>query len=145
MSHSTSGSSLGTVGDAHTGGKMPAMADSSTHGVPAAPSTAPARVASGPAGYLIAEIEVSDPELYADYIPLAGVTVAAHGGRFIVRGGETVDLEGNAPKRFVVIEFPSLERARTWYDSAEYQEAAAIRQAASTGRLFLVEGAQPYA
>lgn len=110
----------------------------------AEPSSA-ANPRSTPLGYLIAEIEVTDPDLYADYTPLAGSTVAAHGGRFIVRGGETVDLEGTAPRRFVVIEFPSLERARAWYDSAEYQEAAAVRQAASRGRLFLVEGAPPIA
>ena len=105
--------------------------------------SSPDATTSTPLGYLIAEIEVSDPDLYATYTPLAGSSVAAYGGRFIVRGGQTVDLEGTAPKRFVVIEFPSLDRARAWYHSSEYQQAAAIRQAASQGRLFLVEGAPP--
>ena len=67
--------------------------------------------------------------------------IANHGGRFIVRGGEVAALEGDAPSgRVVVIEFPSLDAARAFYESPEYKELIPIRQSASSARFFLVEG-----
>jgi uncharacterized protein (DUF1330 family) len=93
--------------------------------------------------YIIADIAVSDPEGYAPYRPLAAASIARFGGRFLVRGGNTELLEGApAPDRIVVIEFPDAETARRWYRSEEYQSALKIRQAASHGRLILVEGAE---
>ena len=92
--------------------------------------------------YVIADIEVTDPDAYAPYRPLAAASIARHGGRFVVRGGAVELLEGEPqPDRIVVIEFPDAEAARRWYRSAEYQSALKIRQSASRGRLFLVEGA----
>ena len=93
------------------------------------------------AGYIIGEIEITDPAVYEAYRPLAAATVARHGGRFIVRGGAATLLEGDGdPKRMVVMEFPSLEAARAFYESDDYREAQKIRLASSRGRLLLVEG-----
>lgn len=94
-------------------------------------------------GYVIVQVsEIHDPAAYETYRPLAGATVAAHGGRFIVRGGAAERMEGKGPAgRNVVIEFPSLAAAQGWYHSPEYQEALKIRLAASSGSLVIVEGA----
>jgi len=92
--------------------------------------------------YIIADIQVTDPVAYDDYRPLAATSVARFGGRFIVRGGKVDLLEGEPqPERIVVIEFPDAVTARRWYQSEEYQTALKIRQAASRGRVLLVEGA----
>lgn len=95
-------------------------------------------------GYVIVQVaEIRDPERYATYRDLAGKAVAAHGGRFIVRGGKAERIEGEADcGRVVVIEFPSVAAAKGWYDSAQYQEALAIRLANSTGTLMIIEGAK---
>jgi uncharacterized protein (DUF1330 family) len=92
--------------------------------------------------YIIADIQVTDPAAYEQYRPLAAASVARFGGRFIVRGGKVDLLEGEPqPERIVVIEFADAEAARRWYRSDEYQSALKIRQAASRGRVILVEGA----
>jgi uncharacterized protein (DUF1330 family) len=92
--------------------------------------------------YIIADIQVTDPVAYDDYRPLAAASIARFGGRFIVRGGKVDRLEGEPqPERIVVIEFPDADTARRWYQSEEYQTALQIRQAASRGRVLLVEGA----
>ena len=92
--------------------------------------------------YIIADVEVTDPAGYEPYRPLAAASIARFGGRFLVRGGASELLEGApAPNRTVVIEFPDAATARRWYRSEEYQRALKIRQAASRGRLILVEGA----
>jgi uncharacterized protein (DUF1330 family) len=92
--------------------------------------------------YVIADVRVSDPAGYEPYRPLAAASIARFGGHFIVRGGAAELLEGApTPQRIVVIEFPDADTARRWYYSAEYQSALKIRQAASNGRLIMVEGA----
>jgi uncharacterized protein (DUF1330 family) len=92
--------------------------------------------------YVIANIDVQDPSRYGEYIKLTPGTIAPFGGRFIARGGRSERLEGNTPAhRIVVLEFPSYEQAKAWYDSDGYRVAMAIRQSASTGSLILVEGA----
>jgi uncharacterized protein (DUF1330 family) len=94
------------------------------------------------AAYLIADIQLTDPASYDQYRPLAAASVARSGGRFVVRGGKIDLLEGGPePERIVVIEFPDADAARRWYHSDEYQKALKIRQSASHGRVFLVEGA----
>jgi uncharacterized protein (DUF1330 family) len=91
--------------------------------------------------YVIAEVEVNDPDaykLYADKAP--GVTLPA-GGRYLARAGHVEALEGEPPcSRVVVIEFDDLEQARAFYYGKAYQEIVPLRQAASKGRLFLVDG-----
>ena len=96
-----------------------------------------------PRAYLIGEIDVHDPDAYARYTAKTPDVIARHGGRFIVRGGTSDAREGEAPKgRVVVIEFPSLDAARTFYESKDYQPLIPIRQSASTGRVFVVEGTE---
>ncbi|HZS85570.1 MAG TPA: DUF1330 domain-containing protein [Stellaceae bacterium] len=91
--------------------------------------------------YFIVEVEVTDPAAYERYKPLAGASVARHGGKFLVRGGRAETLEGGwEPKRIVVLEFPSMEAARRFYDSPDYQEALKLRLAASRSKAILVEG-----
>jgi uncharacterized protein (DUF1330 family) len=95
-----------------------------------------------PKGYLIAQIDVHDPETYAKYTAQTPGTVAQFGGKFIVRAGQWESLEGAEPgPRVVMIEFPSYERAKDWYNSDVYQAIVGLRQAASTGSAFVVEGA----
>jgi uncharacterized protein (DUF1330 family) len=89
--------------------------------------------------YVLADIDVHDPERYEDYRVLAGDAVEQYGGRYAVRGGTVEVLEGEWPTgRFVVLEFPDAEAARRWYDSPEYTAARAVRQEASNARFLLV-------
>ena len=92
--------------------------------------------------YLIAEVEVTDPAGYDEYRQLVPATVQQYGGRFIVRGGATETLEGDwQPQRVVVLEFPSLEQARRWYNSEEYRGPKALRCKTAKSKIILVEGA----
>jgi uncharacterized protein (DUF1330 family) len=92
--------------------------------------------------YVIADITVTNPDGYAPYRPLAAATVTQYGGRFVARGGAVEPLEGGwKPARVVIIEFPSMDAARQWYHSREYQEALKIRLANSTGKVIMTEGA----
>lgn len=91
--------------------------------------------------YVIADIEVHDPAAYEAYRQRVPATVAAHGGRYVARGGATRSLEGTwSPRRLVILEFPSLERFQAWWDSPEYQPLKAIRQGCSIGSLVVTEG-----
>ncbi|MBI1943904.1 MAG: DUF1330 domain-containing protein [Betaproteobacteria bacterium] len=93
------------------------------------------------AAYVIAEVEVTDPIAYEQYRKLVAPTIAQYGGRFLVRGGKVESREGGwNPPRFVIVEFPSLERAREWYQSPEYAPALALRLKASRSRLIIAEG-----
>jgi uncharacterized protein (DUF1330 family) len=91
--------------------------------------------------YLVAQIEVQDQDMYQRYRDQVGPLVDRFGGRFLVRGGKLEVREGDWPlKRLVVIEFQSLEAARHFYDSPEYQRILPLRTGASRGTLALVEG-----
>jgi uncharacterized protein (DUF1330 family) len=91
--------------------------------------------------YVFANIEVTDPVLYEEYRKGVPATIAQYGGRFVARGGAAEGLEGGyVPKRVVILEFPSVERAKAWWDSPEYRPLRALRQRASRGDLLLVEG-----
>lgn len=93
------------------------------------------------AAYIVVEVEVRDADRYETYKRMVPPTLAAYGGRFLVRGGEAETLEGGwEPKRVVILEFPSAERARAWWDSEEYAEAKALRQATAHTRMILVAG-----
>jgi uncharacterized protein (DUF1330 family) len=93
------------------------------------------------AAYVIAEIDITDPEGYKAYTSIVPATIAQYGGRFLVRGGAAEVLEGDwPPLRRVLLEFPSTEAARAWWDSPEYAKPKALRRAASRGRLILLEG-----
>ena len=94
------------------------------------------------AGYIVGNIEITDPVTYEEYRKLVPPLVEKYGGKYLVRGGTAEQLEGsNPPKRVVVLEFPSLDAAKKFYNSAEYGAAKAIRQKASSGDLWVVEGA----
>jgi uncharacterized protein (DUF1330 family) len=91
--------------------------------------------------YVVVEIAIHDAQTYERYKQLGPPTVAAYGGRYLARGGATEALEGAwNPPRFVILEFPSVERARAWWSSPEYAPAKAMRQASTETRMLLVEG-----
>ena len=94
--------------------------------------------------YIVVEVEVEDPVRYEDYKKMVPPTLAAYGGRFLVRGGQVENLEGEwSPKRLVLVEFPSVEQAKAWWSSPEYAEAKALRQATAKTHLIVVEGFNP--
>jgi uncharacterized protein (DUF1330 family) len=94
-----------------------------------------------PKAYVIADIEVTDPEQYVRYRELSGPAVEAAGGRFLVRGGATDVLEGDrVPNRIVILEFADLQAARQWYESPRYVEARAAREGAAVASVIAVEG-----
>lgn len=89
--------------------------------------------------YWIAHVTVNDPEKYKDYLALAPSIFAAHGGRYLARGGDYAVMEGPVLHRHVIIEFPSLQAARACYDSPEYTAARAARAGASIAHITLLE------
>lgn len=94
--------------------------------------------------YLIADVTVNDPTAMEDYRKQVPATVAKYGGRYLVRGGAHEVREGEwKPDRLVLIEFPTLEAARRWYDSEEYRGPKALRKKAGRTNLVIVEGAPP--
>jgi len=93
------------------------------------------------AAYIHGKIEVTDPVLYETYRRDVPAVLAAHGGRFLVRGGAMTVLEGDAPPtRQVILEFPDMAHLKAFYHSPDYQRLVAIRQRASTGTLVAIEG-----
>ena len=93
------------------------------------------------AAYVIANIDVKDPEGYKEYSKLSRPAMEKYGGKAIVRNGQVDVKEGNlVPKRFVILEFESMEKAREYYDSPEYRAARAIREKYATADLLIVEG-----
>ena len=89
----------------------------------------------------LAEEAIHDMETFTkEYGPKVPATLQPYGGRFVVRGGRLAALEGDAPPRFVIIAFDSMEKARAWYNSPAYQQLAPIRQRASKTTLFIAEG-----
>ena len=91
--------------------------------------------------YVIAHIDVKDAVRYEAYKKMSPVSIEKYGGRFIARGGKCEVLEGTwQPKRLVLLEFPSVERAREWWASEDYRPARELRQATSSGDMIIVEG-----
>jgi uncharacterized protein (DUF1330 family) len=91
--------------------------------------------------YIVVEVEVNDPVRYEDYKKMVPPSLERFGGRFLVRGGEIETLEGDwAPKRLVIVEFPSVEKAKAWWDSTEYAEAKALRQATAKTQMIVAPG-----
>ena len=92
-------------------------------------------------GYVVAQINVTDQETYADYVELVLPTIQYFEGEFLVRGGKSINHEGEPHgSRMVVIRFPSYQAAQNWYHSDEYAEAKAIRMSASTSVQTIIEG-----
>lgn len=93
--------------------------------------------------YVIVDVHITDPTLYEDYRKLTPASLVPYDGKFVVRGGATETLEGEwSPGRVVIVEFPSVEKAKAWWSSPGYAPAKAIRQSASVTKMILVEGIQ---
>ena len=96
------------------------------------------------AAYVLAQIRVTDPANYPKYMALAAPAVAKYGGKYLTRGGKTEVLEGAAPPlRLVILEFPSMDAAHTFYNSPEYREAREARKHTAEFVLTVLEGYQP--
>ncbi len=93
------------------------------------------------AGYVIGNIDVTNPEAFEEYRKLVPDTIAAYGGKYLVRGGDADVAEGSySPVRIVVLEFESVDQAKKWYNSPEYMPLREMRMNASNGDLYFVEG-----
>lgn len=91
--------------------------------------------------YVIVEVDIQDHADYEEYKKLTPAAIAAFEGRFVVRGGQTITLEGDwNPERIVVLEFPSVDRAREWWHSEIYTQAKIIRQRAAKTKMIIVQG-----
>jgi len=91
--------------------------------------------------YLIADMDVADPARYEEYKRLAPPAIEKYGGRYLARGGRTERLEGDwLPKRFVIVEFESVERIKAFFDSPEYRAARNARAGAGAFRMIATEG-----
>jgi len=99
-----------------------------------------ARQMKTPPGYVIAEVDVTDPATFKQYSDKAPGTMAPFNGRYVIRAGKTLSLEGDAPKRFVVIAFESMEKAKAWEDSPAYEAIKPIRHSSAKSRVFIAEG-----
>jgi quinol monooxygenase YgiN/uncharacterized protein (DUF1330 family) len=102
----------------------------------------PPAAAAAPAYYL-SEFELTDAEGIRPYSAAVESTFTPFGGRYVVRGGQRVSLEGEAPERVIMIMFPSLAQAQGWYDSPAYKAIRPIRQRSATARVFVLEGMTP--
>lgn len=93
------------------------------------------------AAYIVVQVDITDAERFAEYRTMVPATLEKYGGRFLVRGGAVETLEGDwQPKRLVVLEFDSVEKAKAWWDSEEYRDPKALRQASADTRMVLAEG-----
>jgi uncharacterized protein (DUF1330 family) len=91
--------------------------------------------------YVVVQIDVKDPDRYEEYKRLAPSSIAEHGGKYLVRGGQLETLEGDwSPKRFVILEFESLERAKQWWSSEQYKPAKKLRHSTAHSQMIVVEG-----
>lgn len=91
-------------------------------------------------GYVVVQIEVTDPIKYEKYKQLAPAAIRKYGGRYLVRGEPVETLEGSwSPKRFVILRFDSKEQAKAWWSSPEYREAKALRQASARTEMICMQ------
>jgi uncharacterized protein (DUF1330 family) len=97
-----------------------------------------------PPAYIVSEadalLDISTLQKYGEKVP---ETLAPFNHHYIVRGGKPQALEGEPPQGIVVIAFDSVEKAREWYDSPPYDAIKPLRQSASKGRVFIVQGVAP--
>ncbi len=93
------------------------------------------------AAYLVVDIDVTDPVQFEEYKKLAPVAIGQYGGRYLIRGGAYEAVEGNwKPQRLTVVEFESMEKAKAFYNSPEYQLAIKARKNAANMNMLLVQG-----
>ena len=92
-------------------------------------------------GYIIVQVDVTNPQAYGEYTKWSPDIIAKFGGRFIARAGRTFTLEGPPAKtRVAIIEYPSFERAQAFFNSPEYQQAKKLREGAANAQFILIEG-----
>ena len=96
-----------------------------------------------PPGYVIAEVDITDPATFQKYAEKVPETLAPFNAHFLLRTGKIQAVEGEAPKRIVVIAFDSVEKAHAWEDSPAYVAIKPIRQSSATSRIFIAEGLAP--
>jgi uncharacterized protein (DUF1330 family) len=103
------------------------------------------RAQAKPPGFIIAEIDVSNPDAYAkEFLPLASKALAAGGVNFLVRGGKTMAIDGEPPKGRVIIgQYESIQKAHATYTSPEYREARKIGDKYAKFRIYALEGVAP--
>ena len=93
------------------------------------------------AAYLVVDIDVTNPAQFEAYKKLAPGAIAKFGGRYLIRGGAYEAIEGNwKPQRLTVVEFESMEQAKAFYNSPEYQAAIKARAGAANMKMLLVQG-----
>ena len=91
--------------------------------------------------YIVVQVDIRDPERFAEYRTMVPASLEAYGGRFLARGGATQTLEGDwQPPRLVILEFDSVDQAKRWWDSEEYREARDLRQASADTQMVVIEG-----
>ena len=91
--------------------------------------------------YIIVDVNIHDSSQYEEYKRLTPASITAYGGKFIVWGGATETLEGDwQPGRIVVLEFPTVDRAKEWWSSEMYAPAKALRQRTATTKMIVVDG-----
>jgi uncharacterized protein (DUF1330 family) len=101
------------------------------------------RYSEGMAGYIIVEIDITDPVGYEEYKKSAGATVEKYGGKYIVRGGAAETLEGDwNPKRIVILQFKDVARAKEWLNCEEYREPRKMRHRTAKSKMIVVEGVE---
>jgi uncharacterized protein (DUF1330 family) len=92
--------------------------------------------------YVVVDIEITDPEVYEEVKRRTPATVAAYGGKYLARGGQTRVLAGDwNPSRLAVLQFDSLEQAQAWQDSPEYQPVKALRERSARVNMVAIEAA----
>ena len=92
-------------------------------------------------GYVIANVQVTDPAQYEEYKKWSTAAMQAHNAEVCVRGGQVAVLEGDwAPERIVILKFPTFEAAKAFYDTPEYLKAREARAGAAIMRMVVVEG-----
>jgi uncharacterized protein (DUF1330 family) len=96
-----------------------------------------------PPGYVIAEVQIQDATVFKEYADKVAATLPPFGGHYLARNGKITSVEGEAPKLFVIIGFDSVQKAREWYDSPEYNAIKQIRFNSAKTRLFITEGIAP--
>ena len=95
------------------------------------------------AAYLVADLDIHDRKGFEEYRTGVAATIAKYGGRYLVRGGAHSKLEGTwEPTRLVILEFPSMEQAKRWYDSDDYRGLKALRLKTAKTDVILVEGVE---
>jgi uncharacterized protein (DUF1330 family) len=93
--------------------------------------------------YVIVDIHVNDAIGYDEYKNLAPPSIAAHGGKYLARGGQTEVLEGAwSPSRLVILQFETIEQARKWLNSVEYRAARELRHKTATSNMVVIEGVE---